>query len=71
MLPDPEFDPVCAIFYSILNDVPEMDERKIHGILVLDRSLQQQPASPQPSTSTMATPPLGESSYIWTSKYQF
>ena len=35
--PDPESDEICAIFYSILNDVPpDKGQRDINGVLVAD-----------------------------------
>ena len=35
--PDPESDEICAIFYSILNDVPpDKGQRDVSGVLVAD-----------------------------------
>ena len=35
--PDPQSDEICAIFYSILNDVPpDKGERDINGVLIAD-----------------------------------
>ncbi|KAL1488019.1 hypothetical protein ABEB36_015394 [Hypothenemus hampei] len=33
--PDPKLDPICAIFYSIFNDVPEHDNRKLRGLIAV------------------------------------
>ena len=42
--PDPEFDSICAIFYSILNDVPpQKGDREVTGALVVDRILDLDP----------------------------
>ncbi|KAF7281979.1 hypothetical protein GWI33_003771 [Rhynchophorus ferrugineus] len=37
--PDPEYDAICAIFYSILNDVPDTQEKQpsAKGIIALNR----------------------------------
>ncbi len=36
--PDPEFDPICAAFYYITNDVPDGDIDKTYtGVIILDR----------------------------------
>ena len=35
--PDPEFDPILALFYSIHNDVPSDEgEREVTGVLIVD-----------------------------------
>ena len=36
-LPDPEFDPICALFYSIHNDVPpEEGHQEVTGVIAVD-----------------------------------
>ncbi|XP_068266123.1 DNA polymerase zeta catalytic subunit isoform X3 [Nyctibius grandis] len=37
--PDPEFDPICALFYCISSDtaLPNTDQREITGAIVIDR----------------------------------
>ena len=36
-LSDPEFDPICALFYSILNDVPPgKGQREVTGCILVD-----------------------------------
>ena len=35
--PDPEFDAIRCIFYSLLNDVPGgKDQRKMSGVMIVD-----------------------------------
>lgn len=37
--PDPEFDPICALFYCISSDsaLPNTDKKEITGAIVIDR----------------------------------
>lgn len=37
--PDPEFDPICALFYCISSDtlLPETDKTEITGVIVIDK----------------------------------
>lgn len=36
--PDPEFDPICALFYCISSDtaLPDTDKKEITGVIVID-----------------------------------
>ena len=35
--PDPEFDAIRCIFYTLLNDVPgDKDQRTISGVMIVD-----------------------------------
>ena len=41
--PDPEFDPVVCIFYSIFNDVPAGEgQRKVTGVMIVDKESAEQ-----------------------------
>lgn len=66
LMPDPEVDPILAVFYNILNDVTtDAQQRDITGVILVDKkskeiqsaiknrkkSTQPDPPSPQPSTS--------------------
>ncbi|XP_051853508.1 DNA polymerase zeta catalytic subunit [Antechinus flavipes] len=37
--PDPEFDPICALFYSISSDttLPDTDKTELTGVIVIDK----------------------------------
>lgn len=37
--PDPEFDPICALFYCISSDtaLPNTDKKEITGAIVIDK----------------------------------
>jgi hypothetical protein len=63
-MPDPEIDPILAVFYNILNDVAPDDQKcDVSGVILVDRKSKEcqaamknrkksnQPSSPQPSTS--------------------
>lgn len=66
LMPDPEVDPILAVFYNIVNDVTtDAQQRDITGVILVDKkskeiqsaiknrkkSTQPDPPSPQPSTS--------------------
>lgn len=37
--PDPEFDPICALFYCISSDTPllDTDKTELTGVIVIDK----------------------------------
>lgn len=37
--PDPEFDPICALFYALSSDspLPESENKQITGAVVIDK----------------------------------
>ena len=63
--PDPEIDPIQAIFYRLHSDFPEISGMKanITGVIVVDPDLANQNAADiQPSTSRATTSSKGQRS---------
>ena len=66
LLPDPEMDAVCIIFYAVFDDIPpDKGRRNITGALVVDKescAVISARKSPQPSTSggSATLPPDGK-----------
>lgn len=40
--PDPEFDPICALFYCLSSDapLPDVDSKQLTGAIVVDKDYQ-------------------------------